>query len=117
MLIRFLSYTVLAFTVVASAQCNKVQLLVNDEQFSADTLYTPVNSSVAVECVCTSGEGKPDWLYSNKTVIPACAYNSDLICTRNGSDTGVLLLLRLVVGNYTCKHNNISKMLQIGKLG
>ena len=112
--ITFLLYTVLAFTVVASAQCNEVQLLVNDTEFTADILYMPVNSSVVVECECTSGERKSDWLYSNGTTIAPCTKNSDLLCTMN---TGVLFLSRLLVGNYTCSHGNTSKILHIDELG
>ena len=114
---HFLLYTVLAFTVVASGQCNKVQLMVNDTEFTADILYMPVNSSIVVECECTSGKRKSDWLYSNETVILACTNNSDLICTRHDINAGVLLLSRLLEGSYTCKADNVSKMLHIGKLG
>jgi len=112
--IIFLLYTVLAFTVVVSAQCNEVQLMVNDAEFTADILYMPVNSSVVVECECANGEGKSDWLYSNGTTIAACTNNFDLICSRN---TGVLFLSRLLVGSYVCNQSNSSMILHVDKLG
>ena len=62
-------YTVSAFTVIASAQCNKVQLLVNDTEFTADILYMPVDSSIVVERECANGERKSDWLYTSKILL------------------------------------------------
>ena len=115
--IPFLLYTVLAFSVVVSAQCNSVELLVNDKQFTDDTLYKPVKSNITVKCKCTDGQGKPNWLYSNGIEISECAQDSHLICTRSENKTEILLLSLLVVDNYTCNHGSTSRRLHIGKLG
>ncbi|XP_065918658.1 hemicentin-1-like isoform X2 [Dysidea avara] len=111
------SVTVLAFAVVVSTQCSSVELLVNDKQFTADTLYMPVMSNITVKCKCTDGqENNPNWFYSNGTEISECAQDSDLICTRSENKTEIVSLSLLLVDSYVCNYGSTSRRIYIDKL-
>ena len=116
---------ILAINGLIDAQCTGVQLLVDDQPFTATTLYKPVGSSgTFVSCMCTTGERRPNWLDPNgmKVILckddkerssEYCADNPDRM-TRSLTFTS---FMQSQEGNYTCMGENVNKSLTIAILG
>ena len=100
-----------------STQCpenNGVDLLVDGNLWNSTTLSHPNNERLVVGCRCTSGNGLPEWSYSNGTAIPICRNISKTQICVESITNGTTKNLRFLpfkeshAGQYVCSSRPIN---------